>query len=98
MDIDKLEDNGFIDWLWSKYQLHLDKIKVQRELQLLYDSVNNGTFKLRPDKELVGIINGHKKVTMIKDSPKRQWALTMKKLHDIESKEKEGFKLKLGER
>ncbi len=97
MDVEKLENEGFIEWLWSKYLLHLEKLKVQESLQELALSIENKTFKPGPDTELIGTNRrtGEKVKHIIKDSASRQWALRMKKLRDIERKERGGFNIRL---
>ena len=87
----RCEDEEFIDFLWNKFDLSKRKEKVQQAMQDLIVSVNNKTFKPEPDKELVGIINGNKKVSIVKDSPQRQWTILTKQMKDIEREEKGGF-------
>lgn len=90
MILDKLQDVGFVEFLWSKYQLHLKKVKAQEHLQELVTSMENKTFKPEPDKKLGNSI--------IKDTPQRQWAIRMKVLRDIEREEKGGFHIQFGEK
>jgi len=84
--------------LWSKFQLHLKKVKVQNKLQNLATSIKNNTFEPGPDTKLIGTnrITGEHPVHIIKDSPSRQWAIIMKELRDIERKERGGFHIEYG--
>ena len=93
MQVERLEDDGFINWLWDKYQLHKKKIKVQKKIQDLALAIENKTFNPGPDVKLIGTNRktGEHPVHIIKDSPSRQWALLMKELRDIERKERGGF-------
>lgn len=98
MQVDKLDDDGFVDWLWGNYQLHLNKLKLQKEMQDLATSIHNKTFKPGPDKELIGTNRrtGEKVTHIIKDSPSRQWAMIMKQIRDIERRERGGFHIQFG--
>ena len=97
MQVERLEDDEFIDWLWDKFQLHKKKIKVQNKITDLMLSVENGTFKPSKDKVIYGFKGTPKEVKhIVKDSPQRQFALLGKELRDIEDKERGGFKIKFG--
>ena len=95
---ERFNHKGFVDFLWEKYQLHNRKLVIQSRMQDLVNQISNKTFKPEPDKKMVAIINGHEKISYIKDNIQRRWAMLNKELRDIERKEKGGFILKMGDK
>lgn len=95
---ERFNDKGFIDFMWDKYQLHIAKLDVQERMQDLVTQMDNKTFKPEPDKKIVAVINGHEKISYIKDSIQRRWAILNKQLRDIERKERGGFIIKMGDK
>ena len=92
----RFDDKGFIDFMWNKYQLSIKKIEAQKKMQELVTQMENKTFVPEPDKKMVAIINGHEKISYVKDTIQRRWAMLNKILRDIEREEKGGFILKMG--
>ena len=95
MDI-RLGDEEFINFMWDKYMLSKDKLQVQMRMQQLANQMVNKTFVPGPDKNMVGIINGHEKVSYVKDTIQSRWAKLTKRLRDIEREERGGFIIKMG--
>jgi len=93
---ERFDDKGFTDFMWNKYQLHLKKLDVQKRMQELADKITTKTFVNGPDIKIVGIVNGHEKVSYIKDTAQRRWAIINKEFRDIEREERGGFILKMG--
>ncbi len=91
---DKLNDTAFIDFMWNKYQLHLEKLELQKNMQSLVDSMSNNTFVPEEDIKMPYTTpSGKKGFSIIKDSPQRQWNLISKEIKDIEREERGGFKI-----
>ena len=91
---DKLKDTTFIDFMWNKYQLHLKKLDLQKNMQSLINSMNNDTFVSEGDIKMPYTTpSGKKGFSIIKDSPQRQWNLISKSIKDIEREERGGFKI-----
>ena len=93
MRVDLLENDEFVEWLYSKFKMYKEKKELQMKIQALLSSVEDGTFKPEPDKKMVAVINGHEKISYIKDSPNRQFTLLISKLRNIEEQERGGFKM-----
>ncbi len=91
---DKLNDTGFIDFMYNKYLLHKKKLVLQQDMQSLVDSMTNNTFVPKEDIKLPYTTpSGKKGFSIIKDSPQRQWSLKSKAIKDIEREERGGFKI-----